>query len=132
MIKIKALKLGTKLKDRATNLIGTLTHWVIDLGQRVDYIFQPPGLSPENGCPINHLLLEIERLEYSDENMEEVEIPFDILGKTTTDKASGFTGMAVGFVRHINGCFHVIIQPQGVLEKTGAPRIQTGVRSSSM
>ena len=121
MTTLKLLKLGTRLNDRATLLTGTLTHWVIDMGQRVDYIFQPTGLNPENGSPLKHLSLEIERLEYSEENLEEVEIPFEILGSIVTDKASGFTGMAVGFVRHINGCFHVIIQPQGVLAKTNAP-----------
>jgi hypothetical protein len=62
-----------------------------------------------------------ERLIVSPEKFEEVEIPFEILGTTVTNKASGFSGMAVEFIRHINGCFHISIQPEGVLKATNTP-----------
>lgn len=119
-MQIKVLKLGTVCKDRATQLEGTLTHWVFDMDQRVEYIFQPRGLN-EHGAPLDRLLFGLARLEVKDTDFEVVDIPFEILGSQVTDKASGFTGMAVEFIRHINGCFHVVIQPAGVVEKTKAP-----------
>jgi len=48
-------------------------------------------------------------------------VPIEILGTIVTDKPSGFTGMAIDFIRHINGCFHVTIQPKGLLKKNGNP-----------
>jgi hypothetical protein len=119
-MKIKVLKLGTVCLDKATNLQGTLTHWGINMGARISYLLQPKGLNDE-GQPVQKLYLEEERLSVKPEDFEEVEVPFEILGTQVTSKASGFTGMAVEFIRHINGCFHVVIQPQGLSEKTKAP-----------
>jgi hypothetical protein len=119
-MKIKVLKLGSVCKDTATTLTGTLTHWAINIGQRIDYLLQPPGTNPDDGQPLKKINLELERLETTEDQFEEVEVPFEILGTIVTDKASGFTGMAIAFVRHINGCFHVVIQPSGRLPKTGA------------
>lgn len=119
-VNFNVLKLGTVCTDRATKLEGTLTHWVIDMDKRVDYIFQPKGLD-ENGLPVKKLLFGIGRLEVKETDFETVDVPFDILGSQVTDKASGFTGMAVQFIRHINGCFHVGIQPEGIVERTKLP-----------
>jgi hypothetical protein len=119
-MKIQVLKLGTVCRDKATELEGTLTHWVIDMSQGVSYLFQPKGLD-EEGQPVQKLYLEKERLSFHEGDFEDVEIPFEILGSTVTDKPSGFTGMAIEFVRHINGCFHVVIQPKGVSAKTKMP-----------
>ncbi|MFZ2038859.1 MAG: hypothetical protein WAV11_02895 [Minisyncoccia bacterium] len=116
----RVLKLGTICRDKATGLNGTLTHWIIDMGRKVGYLFQPKKLD-ENGQPVPCLYLVEERLEIKESDFEIVEIPFEILGTTVTAKASGFTGMAIEFIRHINGCFHVVIQPSGLCEKTGAP-----------
>lgn len=116
-MKIRVLKLGTVCSDKATELTGTLTHWIVDMGKGVKYIFQPKGLNDE-GFPVKKLILEEARLNVKTEDFEEVDIPFEILGTNVTDKATGFTGMGVEFVRHINGCFHVCIQPKGILEKT--------------
>jgi len=122
MIRIKVLKLGTVCRDEATEQTGTLTHWKCHMDQRIEYLFQPKGLNPENGQPLGKLQLGSERLKtVTGEDFEEVEIPFEILGTTISDKASGFSGMAIAFVRHINGCFHVIIQPPGVIKNTGEP-----------
>jgi hypothetical protein len=120
-MKIRALKLGSVCTDRATDIKGTITHWILDTGRRIDYLFQPPGTNPEDGQPIMKIVLELERLETTKDQFEVVEVPFDILGSIVTDKASGFTGTAVSFIRHINGCLHVTIQPSGVLPKTRAP-----------
>jgi hypothetical protein len=119
-MKIRVLKLGTVVVDKATELEGTLTHWLIDMGGGINYLFQPKGLT-EDGLPLTKLYLEEKRLAFKSSDFEEVEIPFEILSTKVTDKASGFTGMAVEFVRHINGCFHVVIQPKGVLPKTKTP-----------
>ena len=122
MIRITTAILGTVCRDKATNLTGTLTHWHCDMGQKIMYLFQPKGLNPEDGQPLDKIQIGIDRLDgIAPENVEEVEIPFEILGTTISDKASGFSGMAVAFIRHLNGCFHVYIQPSGVLEKTKQP-----------
>lgn len=117
MSKIKVLKLGTVCVDKATELKGTLTHWVLDMGYKVSYIFQPKGLD-ENGQPVPKLFLETPRLKVAEEDFEMIDVPFEVLGTIVTDRASGFKGMAVEFVRHVNGCFHVVIQPRGFSEKT--------------
>lgn len=121
MIKLNVLKLGTVCLDKATGLEGTLTHWILGMGKQVEYLFQPKGLNPEDGQPVKKLMLEQERLNFKPEDLEEIEIPFEILGTQVTNPASGFSGMAIQFVRHINGCFHVTIQPAGVLGKTNTP-----------
>lgn len=87
----------------------------------VSYFFQPRVLDDE-GQPVEHLYLEAERFDVKPEDFEVVPTPFfKILGTTVTDKASGFTGMAVAFIRHINGCFHVFIQPEGLNSKNKSP-----------
>jgi hypothetical protein len=118
--KIKVAKLGTVCKDRATELTGTLTHWIYNMDGHVDYLFQPKGLT-EEGQPVDKLYLEIDRLKLKSGDFEDIVIPAEILGTQVTDKASGFTGMAVSFIRHINGCFHVAIQPKGLLAKNNSP-----------
>jgi hypothetical protein len=119
-MEFSTLKLGTVCKDRGTGLTGTLTHWVLDMDKSVQYVFQPKGLD-SNGQPLDHLLLSVARLFVNESDFEEVDVPFEILGTEVADDASGFTGMAVDFIYHINGCFHVAIQPQGVVERTKAP-----------
>lgn len=123
MKRIKVIKLGTVCYDKATELNGTLTHWVVGMGCQVLYLFQPKGLDQE-GQPVNNILLEAERLVYKQEEIETVEIPFEILGTIVKDTASGFEGMAVSFMRHINGCFHVYIQPSGINARTNAPVVR--------
>lgn len=120
MKKIKVIKLGTVCTDKATELSGTLTHWVIGMDGQILYLFQPKALD-ENGQPVVHILLEQKRLNHEKEDIETVVVPFEILGTIVTDKASGFTGMAVSLMMHINGCFHVYIQPKGLNEKTNSP-----------
>jgi hypothetical protein len=120
-MKIKVLKLGTTCTDQATELKGTVTHWFIDMGQRIDYVFQPEGTNPDDGQPLPKIILELERLSVTEDDFEEVEVPMEILGTQIMDKPSGFSGMAVGFTRHTHGCFHVSIQPPGRLPKTNGP-----------
>lgn len=122
-LKIKVLKLGKVYKDIATQLQGMLTLWAITLDRHVLYVFQPKGLD-ENGMPVMRLLLGEARLvptPNDDNHHEEVEVDLEILGSIVTDKASGFTGTAIELVYHVNGCFHVVIQPAGLTEKTKEP-----------
>ncbi len=119
-MKIKVIKLGVPCRDKATGLTGMLTHWLCNMGQEIIYLFQPKGLNADGG-PVDKISLERERLEATPAMFEEVEIPFEILGTEIYDKASGYKGMAIAFVRHINGCFHVQIQPPGILKKTNSP-----------
>jgi len=120
-MKIRVLKLGIACTDKATELKGTLTHWVINMEGFVNYLFQPRGLN-EEGQPMDPIYLSVKRLdEVREDDFETVEVPFEIIGTKVTDKASGFTGMAVEFVRYINGCFHVSIQPKGINSETKIP-----------
>ena len=114
------LRLSTECTDKATGLVGTLTHWIMNMGGHVEYLFQPKGLN-EEGQPLKKLYLCQERLSVKSSDYEHVDIPFEILGTQVSDKASGFTGMAISFIRHINGCFHVDVQPAGVLPEKGIP-----------
>ena len=119
-MKLKVLKLGTECTDHATGTVGTLTHWICNLSKSPVYIFQPKGLNPKTGLPVPMINMESERLEVQDEDWEEIDFPIEILGTEVTDKPSGFTGSAVGFIRDINGCFHVYIQPSKVLKETNS------------
>ncbi len=114
------VELGTECQDQATRLRGTLTHWSVDMSGSVMYLFQPLGLD-EDGQPVQKLFLCRERLAGVDGKFEHIKVPFEILGTQITNKPSGFTGMAIEFVRHINGCFHVVIQPAGRLSRKKTP-----------
>jgi hypothetical protein len=92
----------------------------MNMGASVDYLFQPKGLD-EECAPLAKLYLCAERLEVSDSDYETIQVPFEILGSQVTDKPSGFTGMAIYFLRHPNGCFHVGIQPKGMIPKKRKP-----------
>lgn len=117
MQKIQMLKLGQDNRDLASQQIGQLTHAEIRQGGAIRYFFQPRGLNPKTGEPHDKLLVEAERMETKD--YKEVEVPMEILGSVVTDNASGFTGIAISFVQHINGCFHVVLQPSDILAETG-------------
>ncbi len=119
-MKLTLVKLGTVCRDKTTDLEGTITHWIMDMSQQVNYLFQPRGLDDE-GQPVKKLYLDEARLEVTDDSYEEVDIPFEILGTQVRAKASGFTGMAIEFIYHINGCSHIFIQPAGLCEKTKKP-----------
>lgn len=115
------IKLTTPCKEKASDLKGAVTHAIIKMDRSIQYLFQPRGTNPDDGQPVERMFVGPERLIVTDKDYENVEIPFEILGTQVTDKASGFSGMAVEFVRYTHGCFHVIIQPKGSLPKTNSP-----------
>jgi hypothetical protein len=92
----------------------------MEMDGEVKYVFQPAGLNKE-GQPVNRSYLSAARLEVTEGDYELVEVPFEILGTTVRDDASGFEGMAISLIQHINGCFHVEIQPPGLLEESKMP-----------
>ena len=114
---ITVLKLGTFNTDTATGLKGMITHWQYGLDGFVRYLLQPKALNPETGLPVDKINLEKERFK-DQSQIENIEVPVEILGSQVTDNASGLTGTAIAFVRHNTGCFHVVIQPAGVIKKT--------------
>jgi len=121
MINKNLIKLRANVTDRATGMTGSITHWTMNMSQQVKYLFQPNGLDPETGQPLKKIYLEDARLEVRPEDYAFVEIPFEILGSKVKDTASGFKGMAIEFMMHTNGCFHVVIQPKGLIKKTNLP-----------
>lgn len=120
MKRFKVLKMGTEALDLATGLTGQVTHWMMGMSENITYFLQPKGLDSE-GQPVGRLYMPVERLKVNEEDFENIEIPSNILGSIVTDDASEFTGMATHLIRHRNGCFHVNIQPKGIVEKTGKP-----------
>ena len=87
-MKMKVIRLGTSCVERATGLKGAVTHWTCNMGKNVSYLFQPRGLDDE-GAPVKKQFLCKERLNVSEGDFEEVEVPFEILGTQVEDKASG-------------------------------------------
>lgn len=120
MKQIRTLKLGVPCIDKATELEGQCTHWIMGTDEHINYLFQPKGINPETGHPVDKIHLNGARIEAPEEAYELVDVPVEVLGTQVTDDASGFTGMAISLVQHIHGCFHVQIQPSGRLPKTNS------------
>lgn len=121
MKSLRAIKLGTTCRDSATGLMGMITHLLVDSDLKLSYAFQPRGLD-DKGQPLSRHLVEVSRLiGLKEDSYENIESPVEVLGTQVSDKASGFSGMAVGLVYHISGCVHVVIQPKGRVKKTGQP-----------
>ncbi len=119
-MKLTVFKLREQNTDTATGASGMLTHMIIDKDGKTRYLLQPRAVNPKTGHPVEKIHLEPDRLE-DQTKTEEIDIPMEVLGSTVTDDASGISGYALSFVRHPNGCFHVHIQPSGVIEKTREP-----------
>jgi hypothetical protein len=111
-------RLGGIITDSATSLKGMLTHYVILIGGSAKYIFQPHGLSPESGEPVDNVFLEPIRIQ-GGEVVPEPALPLEVLGTEAEDMASGFKGTVIELCLHISGCIHVVIQPKGPVKKTG-------------
>jgi len=116
-MKIKILKLGTIVKDSATGVEGMLTIVATDMDGSHLYMFQPRGLNPKTGAPVDRMVIATARIVGGEEI--EVDLPVEILGTIAEDLATGFTGMIIQLDYHINGCIHVDIKPVGVIAETG-------------
>ncbi len=121
MKRIHAVRLNTVCTDIATGIEGTITHWLYNMSGEITYVLQPKGINSKSGLPVSRLNLELARLKVPAKGFEEVDIPNEILGTEVEDVATGFRGMAVAFIRYINGCFHIVIQPAGLLAENNSP-----------
>jgi hypothetical protein len=117
-MKAKILKLGTIVTDSATGVDGMLTIVAFDMDGGNLYMFQPRGLNPKTGAPVDRLILSKARVIGGEEI--DVELPLEILGNEAEDLATGFKGTVVQVDYHINGCIHVDIKPKGIIAETGA------------
>lgn len=115
----KMIKLGSQVTDIATGMEGMVTHLQIGMDLSEYYQFQPRGLNPKSGQPVDRMWLVEKRLT-GGEIVEDQELPTHVLGTIVEDTASGFIGMAIDLVFHINGCVHFNVQAKG-LQDTGAP-----------
>lgn len=113
------IKLGSYCTDEATGIEGMVTHLQIEMDLSEYYQFQPKGLNPKSGQPVDRMWMVEKRLS-GGEIVDDVDLPTHVLGTIVEDKASGFKGMAVSLVYHINGCVHFNVQAKG-LQDTGAP-----------
>lgn len=114
---MKILELGNMVKDTVSATKGMLTHFTIDMGGNERYIFQPQGLNPKTGQPVEAIWVERTRITGAKE--VEVDLPLNVLGTQGEDMASGFKGTICEMIYHINGCLHVEIKPKGTLTETG-------------
>jgi hypothetical protein len=112
------LKLGTNVKDKSTNQDGMLTLMQVEQNENVYYFFQPRGVSPKTGEPLEGRWIVDSSIE---EGVTVIPpyLPVDILGSHAKDNASGYEGVITSLRLHINGCVHVSLQSQQILEETG-------------
>jgi hypothetical protein len=81
----------------------------IRMDESVGYFLQPLGLD-EKGEPHDRLNVKVEHLDVAPTDYHEIDVPMNILGSIVTDDLSTFTGMAMAFYWHLNGCLHVVVQ----------------------
>lgn len=120
MTTVSLIKLGSKVKDLATDMTGVLTHAYFGYDGRLRlYNFQPQGLNKETKLPMKSLWLHPSRIKSTAAQWEERALPTEVIGTKVKDASSGFEGMATALSLHINGCVHVEIQSADVNPKTG-------------
>ena len=112
------LKLGTKVKDKSTNQEGMLTLMQVEQNNNIYYYFQPRGVSPKHGEPLEGRWIVDSSIEDGIE-VTPPYLPIDILGSYAIDNASGYKGNITSLRLHINGCVHVSLQSTQILTETG-------------
>lgn len=76
----------------------------IDIDKSILYLVQPKGVKTSG--EINDSKWAIHG-RLSGKEMEEKEIPMEILKTAVKDKITGFKGIATSLVYHVTGCIHV-------------------------
>lgn len=104
------LKLGTMVSDIATGIKGMLTHYVIDMSENENYVFQPHSLDLD-GQPTKPVWLDEKRIKGAVK--ENINLPLEILGTNATDRATGYKGMIIMLTYHENGCVHGTLKAKG-------------------
>lgn len=110
-------KLGVPCVDSVTGLKGMLTHMQLDTSEQVWYNFQPNGLNPKTKEPVDSFWIDPARV--SNCISTTASLPLEILGTEVEDTASGFKGIVINLVYHINGCVHADVQSKGTLPDSG-------------
>lgn len=130
MAKIRLLTTGTKCTDSPTGMKGTITHIEILKEGVTEYLFRPEGLNPETSLPLESFPVEVWRLNVTDSDFEEREIPIEDIGKVFKDKVTTYVGTVVATVIHLNGCLHYVLQAQGINKsKNRIQKIEVDPRS---
>ena len=119
---VRLYKLGCDMSDKASGAKGQLTHVQTD-GDNTYYLFQPKGLNPETGLPVDSKWICAWRVV--DGLKVQVELPIELVGTAVRDRASGFGGIVTFVELHINGCLHALIQAKGEVKKTGAMVVES-------
>lgn len=110
---MKHFELGKMVGDKVSKTKGMLTHLFINMDLGKQYVYQPKGINPDTGTPVDVIMLEEARVMGGKET--ETDLPTQVIGSEATDIATGFKGTVVGLTLHINGCLHVEIKPAGTL-----------------
>lgn len=111
---MKTFVLGKMVEDTVTKTKGMLTHMLLTMGGDVQYIYQPRGINPATGIPVDKIMIHSSRVKGGEE--QETDVPMQILGTEAEDIATGYKGTIIGLVYHLDGCLHVEIKPAGILE----------------
>lgn len=112
------IKLGTQVTDTSTGQTGMLTLMQIELNNSRYYYFQPRAINKNDGLPSIGRWVVDAPIEGGIE-IPDIKLPEGILGSAATDSASGLTGKITAIRLHVNGCLHVSLQSDKVLESTG-------------
>jgi len=111
-------KLGTIVTESSTKLEGMLLNTVIDMDRQIQYLFQPKSLNPKTGLPVDKFWISDSRV-LNGIDIEMTELPYNILGTLVEDIATGYKGMVTSLILHINGCVHVEVRSDKILDETG-------------
>lgn len=115
---MEIIKLGSMVVDSTTGMKGMVTKLDFQPDGFVYYVFQPSGLSPDNGLPVDGFWGVPSRF-VGGERVAAPEIPLGVLGTKVEDLATGFKGKVVSLTLHMSGCLHASVQPAGKCAKTG-------------
>ena len=103
-MKIKTYKMNSAVEDTASGLKGVVTMIQIDTDNVPLYLVQPKGLKPSGEVKDAKWFVGGRLIG---KEMEEKEIPVDILKTEVKDKITGFKGIATSLVYHVSGCLHI-------------------------
>lgn len=124
---MKVYKLGVPVKDNISGVQGILTHLTVSGPTNMEYVFQPKSINPSTGTFADIIFLATERINNG--ILEEVDIPFDVIGTAAEDIATGYKGKIAQLVYHMNGCLHVGLKRPGLNESGNTfPAIEFDIR----
>lgn len=105
-MKIKTYKLNSIIREITSGIEGSVIMIQISLGNLIHYRVQPKRLK-DDGTIEDGIWVASPYAEGKE--VEEREVPTDILKTKVKDKLTGFKGMATAIVYHISGCQHIEI-----------------------